>query len=164
MQDAPYSVRPFEAFELERVRALIRRTIEVSYGAVYPPRALPFFERFHDAQTIRTRAVNGRVLVLEEEGGLTGTGALVEGEILGVFVDPDRQGGGRGRALMRALEAEAVRQGLDGCTLSISLPSRRFYEKLGYRTLEERTRDLGGGQVLRFWKGAKRLAPVDAAP
>ncbi|MCR9220469.1 MAG: GNAT family N-acetyltransferase [Alphaproteobacteria bacterium] len=164
MHDPPYPIRPFADIDLERIRALIHRTIDRSYGAVYPPRALPFFKRFHDAETIRTRASSGLVLVLEEDGRPTGTGALVEGEILGVFVDPDRQGGGRGRALMRALEGEAVRQGRDACTLSISLPSRRFYERLGYRTLDERTRDLGDGQVLRFWKGVKRLTPTDAAP
>jgi GNAT superfamily N-acetyltransferase len=154
-----YRVRPMRADEAEAVLRLIHTTIAESYAAVYPPRAVPFFQRFHSAEVLRDRARAGTVLVLEEAGAIVGTGALIDGEILAVFVAPDRQGGGRGRALMAALEAQARSDGCDAVTLSISLPSKAFYDGLGYQVLEERTRDLGGGESLRFWKGRKALAP-----
>jgi hypothetical protein len=58
---------------------------------------------------------------------------------------------------MRALENEARENGVREIGLSISLPSRRFYESLGYKVTEERSRDVGEGQRLDFWKAVKEL-------
>jgi hypothetical protein len=43
-------------------------------------------------------------------------------------------------------------------SLSVSLPSRRFYEALGYEIVEERSIDVGEGQRLDFWQAHKALA------
>ena len=59
---------------------------------------------------------------------------------------------------MRALEEKARADGKTECALSISLPSLKFYRGLGYEVLEERSRDLGDGQRLDFWKAKKSLA------
>ena len=154
------SVRPFRPADLDPLVRLIRDTIEESYGAVYPPRAVEFFKGFHSEQKILERSRRGSILVVEEEGVLTATGALVDGEIFGVFVHPQHQHGGRGKALMRALEDEARARGVKHAELSVSLPSVRFYQSLGYRMVEERSRDLDDGQRLEFWKAAKRLVPL----
>ncbi len=85
------------------------------------------------------------------------TGSLVGGEILAVFVYPRLQKGGRGKALMKALENEACASDVTEIGLSISLPSKRFYESLGYKVVEEKSRDVGEGQRLAFWKAVKQL-------
>jgi hypothetical protein len=46
--------------------------------------------------------------------------------------------------------------------LSVSLPSRRFYENLGYELVEACSIDVGEGQRLDFWKARKMLAGGDA--
>ena len=58
---------------------------------------------------------------------------------------------------MQALEARARAKGLQEAVLSVSLPSRRFYESLGYSGFEDRTRDLGDGVQLVFWQARKAL-------
>ncbi|MBN1439035.1 MAG: hypothetical protein JW929_06450 [Anaerolineales bacterium] len=62
---------------------------------------------------------------------------------------------------MRALEGRAVEKGLAEVELSVSLPSRGLYERLGYRGFEPKTFDLGGVQKLEYWQARKRLAPPD---
>jgi GNAT superfamily N-acetyltransferase len=95
--------------------------------------------------------------VVEEGGELVATGSLVDSEILAVLVHPRLQGGGRGKALMQALENEGRASGVTEIGLGISLPSRTFYEGLGYKIVEEKSRDVGEGQRLDFWKAVKRL-------
>ena len=124
---------------------------------VYPPRAVQFSKDFHSERKIAERSKIGTTLVVEEDGKLVATGSLVGGEILAVFVHPRLQKGGRGKALMRALENEARASGVTEIGLSISLPSKRFYASLGYRVVEEISRDVGEGQRLDFWKAVKQL-------
>ena len=57
-----------------------------------------------------------------------------------VAVDPDRQGAGVGKALMRWAERHAESLGLPAVHLGVrgQLPgNRRFYESLGYRVVRE---------------------------
>ncbi|MGI9436676.1 MAG: GNAT family N-acetyltransferase [Geminicoccaceae bacterium] len=159
------SLRRFQPTDLHPIKRLILDTIDLSYARDYPPRAVAFFKTFHAEQEILARSQAGSVLVIaehdgEENGELIGTGSLVQGEILAVFVHPRHQRGGHGKALMHALENEARASGATEVRLSVSLPSRRFYQSLGYRLVEACSRDVGDGQRLDFWKAEKRLTPL----
>jgi ribosomal protein S18 acetylase RimI-like enzyme len=149
--------RPFRDADLESVRALIHRTIDACYTGIYPPRAVEFFKEYHSGAKILERSRRGDLLVAEREGKLIGTGSIEGGEISGVFVDPAFQRGGIGARLVRALEGRAVEQGRAEVELSVSLPSRGFYERLGYRVVEKRSIDVGGGERLDYWQARKRL-------
>ncbi|MBN2308648.1 MAG: GNAT family N-acetyltransferase [Candidatus Hydrogenedentes bacterium] len=150
-------MRELRDSDVESVAALIRRTIDARYTGVYPPRAVDFFKQFHAADKIRERSARGTILVVEQAGALVGTGALVDNEIYGLFVEPEVQGKGVGGALMRELESRAQAEGRVEIHLSVSLPSRQFYERLGYEILEEAQMDVGEGQELRYWKARKPL-------
>ena len=151
------SIRRFREPDLCQLVRLISETIGISYAEVYPPRAVQFFKDFHSKKKIADRGKTGTTLVVEEDGELVATGSLVDGEILAVFVHPRLQRGGRGKALMKALENEARASGVAEIGLSISLPSKGFYESLGYKVVEEKSRDVGEGQRLDFWKAVKQL-------
>ena len=153
-------IRAFEEADAAALRRLIAETIDASYVPVYPPRALDFFKAFHAEEIILERAQCGTVLVAEADGDLIATGSLLDGEIFAVFVHPDRQGRGLGKALMARLEEDARAAGVTESLLSVSLPSKRFYEGLGYEIVEERSRDLGDDQRLDFWKAKKRLDTI----
>jgi len=154
------NIRKFRTSDIGRLKRLIHETIDVSYSGVYPCRAVRFFKAFHSEQKIRERSRNGTILVIEEDGELTATGSIVNGEIFAVFVHPDMQHGGRGKALMQALEDEARARGVIESELSVSLPSLKFYQDLGYEIVEERSRNVGEGQQLDFWKARKTLLPA----
>ena len=150
-------IREFREDDAESIARLIHRTIDACYTDVYPRRAVEFFKRFHSRDGILERSRKGVILVAERNGNAIGTGAIVENEIYGVFVEPKMQGRGHGRAIMRVLETRAIAKGHREVVLSVSLPSRKFYEGLGYEILQEAHRDVGEGQRLDFWKARKLL-------
>lgn len=154
-------IRRFQHSDLSSLQRLISETLDVSYKSLYPPRAVAFFRTFHAEQKILERSQAGSVLVTEKDGKIIATGSLVEGEILAVFVLPAYQHGGHGKALMRVLEEEARASGLGQVVLSVSLPSRRFYQSLGYTIIQACSKNVGDGQRLDFWKASKTLTPPD---
>jgi len=107
--------------------------------------------------TVGADELAGVMLVAEREGTVVATGALAGCEILGVFVDPPYQGCGYGKAVMRALEERARGMACEQVELSVSLPSKAFYESLEYRMIEECSIAVGEGECLRFWKAKKPL-------
>ena len=150
-------IRHFHPADVGPLRQLICATIDVSYSSVYPPRAVEFFKEFHAEQKILERGQTGTVLVAEANGKRIATGSLVDGEIFAVFVHPDYQRAGLGKTLMRMLEDQALATGVIEAVLSVSLPSKRFYEGLGYEIVQACSKDVGDGQTLDFWKAKKRL-------
>jgi hypothetical protein len=58
---------------------------------------------------------------------------------------------------MHELETRAKSKGYDEVVLNVSLPSRDFYEGLGYKAFEDRSIDVGEGEHLAFWDARKPL-------
>lgn len=150
-------IRLFRDADLVPLHDLICGTIDVSYSGVYPKRAVAFFKEYHSKDAILKRGQTGEILIAEKAGAMVATGSLVKNEVSGVFVKPDLQNQGLGKAIMRELENRAVSRGFVEVTLDVSLPSRGFYEGLGYEMLTEHKIDVGEGQFLRYWPGRKRL-------
>lgn len=154
-------IRAFAETDLHALHRMICDTIDASYSEVYPPRAVAFFKEHHSEKKIAERSAVGKILVLisERDGSILATGALIGSEITGVFVHPDHQRQGYGKAIMTRLEQIAMEEEISELSLSISLPSRRFYENLGYTVLDECMRDVGGGEFLKYWSGKKEFHP-----
>lgn len=159
MKDHTIAIRPFDENDLTSLYRMICDTIDASYSGVYPPRAVDFFKGHHSKERIAERGATGEVLVLvaERDGSILATGSLVGTEIVGVFVRDEHQRRGYGKAVMAELERMAIAKGLPEVSLSVSLPSRVFYEHLGYDVLGECALDVGGGQYLKYWEGKKVL-------
>jgi ribosomal protein S18 acetylase RimI-like enzyme len=155
-------IREFRESEVAAVGGLIHHTIDACYARVYSPGAVQFFKDFHSEAAVLERSRQGTTLVVERDGTVIATGTVVGCNILGVFVHPTFQHRGHGKALMRQLESKAKDRGCSEILLSVSLPSRRFYEGLGYQVLEESRIDLGGGEHLDFWSARKALVAADA--
>ena len=150
-------IRPFREADSGPLRNMIHHTIEASYSRVYPPRAVEFFKDYHSEKRITERSGMGEILVVDKDGLILATGALVGTEIVGVFVHPGYQRQSHGKAIMAELERRAKSKGLSEVTLSVSLTSRKFYEYLGYELLAECSLDVGEGQYLNYWPGRKTI-------
>ncbi len=74
-----------------------------------------------------------------------------------MFVDPTFQKQGFGRRIMQQLEEAATRQGAATVKLDASLPSKAFYDRLGYITLGPAFLPVGSGRCLDFFKMQKTL-------
>ncbi|MDQ2076389.1 GNAT family N-acetyltransferase [Marinimicrobium sp. ABcell2] len=150
-------IRRFEASDVEPVISLIHKTIDESYAAFYSAPVLKFFKGFHSEDAILKRNEQGDIWILERGSEIVGTGATVENEIYGVFVSPASQRTGFGRLIMEHLEEQLRKAGHRHSKLSISLPSRTFYESMGYKVINEVNREVDAGHYLRFWKAEKQL-------
>lgn len=150
-------LRAFRPDDAECVTRLIHRTIDACYTGVYPPRAVAFFKDYHALERVVERHAAGLVTVACHGDEIVATGSLVGSEISGVFVDPALQGRRVGALVMGALESAAREAGLPAVELSVSLPSRGFYEGRGYHILGAHTIDVGEGEQLEYWAAEKRL-------
>ena len=147
----------FHKSDLKAVHDLIHNTIDVCYTPVYPERAVEYFKTLNTYEAILSRSESGTTYVAKDEAGIVGTGSVKENEVYAVFVSPALQRKGVGRALMTALEKIARLDGYSTSSLSVSLPSKPFYESLGYRNFEEQIIDVGNGQSLEYWQATKPL-------
>lgn len=110
-------------------------------------------------------------VALDERNGVVGVvmggpaeAAPGRGEIYALYVHPERQGQGHGRALVRAAAAYLAGRGMPslhiGCLASNSA-SRRFYEALGGEVVGERLFDEEGyllPEVVYGWADTSSLA------
>ena len=79
-------------------------------------------------------------VVAVEIGEVRGVGMVQrDGEIQLCYLVPEAQHRGIGKLLLRTLEAEAVRWGLDKVFLTSSLTAKAFYERNGYARTGEAT-------------------------
>jgi len=74
---------------------------------------------------------------------------LSEGLLKQCYILPQYRGMGIAKEMVRAVEDIAREKGLNILKLSSSLIAFRFYEKMGYRTLERYDYDLGNGLVMK---------------
>jgi ribosomal protein S18 acetylase RimI-like enzyme len=83
-------------------------------------------------------------------------------ELLGIAVEPDKQGKGIGKMLLRAIDATSVHLGIKWLLLHTAAnnkPARRLYEKTGYRLLELKRNFYPEGQdAIVMYKEVQRLS------
>jgi GNAT superfamily N-acetyltransferase len=145
------NVRAFVLEDVGEIKSLIGRTMATSYRDVYSPRAIAFFNDYHSLENIKNDATRGSTVVAIEDGKMVGTCTLLEDEIKRVFVDPEYQGRGIGREMMRTRIAEAKDRGLRSVRLEASLVSRAVYEHLGFRFIGDGRHELGNGLGLDYY-------------
>jgi GNAT superfamily N-acetyltransferase len=151
------SVREFESTDLAAVKRLIHKTIDTCYSQVYPEEAVRFFKNWHSNDRILQDAEEGLTIVLEKTRQAIGTGTIVGDKITRVFVDPALQRRGFGKLIMRKLEDTAISSGIPVVKLDASLPSKNFYDSLGYVTLQATFLEVENGKKLDFYRMEKPL-------
>ena len=150
-------IREFQRADLAALKALVHKTIATCYPSRYCVEAVRFFIDYHDAEAILRDAKEGRTIVLDKASRILGTGTIVGGEIKRVFVDPTFQRQGFGRRIVERLEEAAALQGVKTVKLDASLPSKVFYERLGYTTIGPASLPVENGRRLDFFKMQKNL-------
>ena len=156
-QENNTTVRMYQAVDRVPLQALIQRTIDICYCGHYCAEAVRFFKGYHSEQAIRRDADEGCTAVLDRAGRILGTGTLVGDEIKRVFVDPAFQRQGLGRLIMHHLEERAAASGINSIRLDASLPSKAFYDRLGYATVEAAFLEVENGRRLDFFRMQKIL-------
>jgi GNAT superfamily N-acetyltransferase len=150
-------IRRFSRSDLTAVKELIDSTIDICYSADYPKEAVQYFKQYHCEENILKGEEKGWTIVLEKNNRILGTGTIINDHILRVFVNPKFQKQGFGKLIMNKLEDKAISSEISKVKLDASLPSKTFYDSLGYKTREKTYVKLENNKKLRYYKMDKVL-------
>jgi ribosomal protein S18 acetylase RimI-like enzyme len=96
-------------------------------------------------------------------GGRSRTTDPFRGEVYAIYVLPEHQGRGAGRALLEAGAKELVGRGHSAMIVWVlreNAPSRRFYERMGGRHVRDEERELEGVRITESGYGWDDIAPL----
>ena len=153
-------MREFGRDDLQAVKRLIHKTIDISYHEVYPEEAIECFKDYHSEKHILNDARDGYTIILQANGKIIGTGTLLGTNIRRVFIDPSYQHKGFGKLVMYQLEERAAREEICVLDLSSSLVSKRLYDSLGYVTKKRDYIQVRNGQKLVYYAMVKTLNDI----
>ncbi len=140
-------IRKASPDDLPMVGFITRRTIQEVYPHYYPRGAVEFFLDWHSDKSILPDIDAGEVYLLFDGGMAAGTVTLHEDEITRLYVVPNLQGRGYGRALLDFAERN-IGERYGRIRLEASLPAALIYWKRGYRVVDMLTETEMYGDVL----------------
>ena len=142
------NIRQATESDFESVKKITQETIHEVYPKYYPAGAVRFFSEHHaDEKIIRDITAGIVYVVVTDDGVPAGTVTLTENEIDRLFVLPEFQGKGYGRALLDFAE-ERIAAAYDVIILHASLPAKNIYLKRGFREVDYIKIDTGYGDFL----------------
>jgi len=136
-------IRPFRDSDVDRLLDVWYRASEIAH---------PFLSK--DFLAKERKAIVSRYLpkaetwVLTVDDHLVGFVALIGSEVGGLFVDPDHQGRGFGRALVD--HCLSLRDELELDVFKDNAIGRRFYDRYGFEVIGESVHDETGHPLLRM--------------
>ncbi len=147
--------------DLDIVRRITRSTIRTIYPRYYPAGAVEFFLAHHSDERIMTDISVGRVYVLYENGEPAGTVTILDNNINRLFVLPEYQHNGLGKALLDFAEKKIL-ESYEYVQIDASFPAKRIYLKRGYREIEYNIIEADNGDCLCYdvMRLEKRTVPV----
>ncbi len=125
-------IKPAHDDQAEAIGQLVRNAIRDINAQDYPAQEIERLVGNFTTSDILRFLKDRFTVVATQNGTVVGTGALQGDQIRTVFVSPDHQRQGIGRAVMRALEGMAAQGGVAELVVSSSLSAVRFYTALGY--------------------------------
>ncbi len=123
------------ADDFETVRRITQETIRAVYPRYYPFGAVEFFCRHHSDENIQADIASGKVYLLCDDETVVGTVTVSGNGINRLFVLPQFQRRGCGRALLDFAEQKILTR-YDTIRIDASLPAKQIYLKRGYLETE----------------------------
>ena len=132
-------IRRLKEEDAQAVSGLIITTIRISNVEDYPAELMEELVETQTPEHVLQRASWTHFYVAEEDGEIIGCGAIGpywgredESSLFSIFVHPDRQGKGIGRAIVEALEQDEFARRAKRIEIPASITGLPFYRKLGY--------------------------------
>ncbi|MER0043748.1 GNAT family N-acetyltransferase [Pseudomonas sp. MGal98] len=123
--------------DAEAISQLIVQTLRLSNAQDYPSAVIDRVAANFDAAGVRGLMASRQVFVALDGARVVGTASLAGDVVRSVFVLPERQGRGVGKALMRHVEGIARAGGMQQLRVPASLTAVPFYSTLGYAVVCE---------------------------
>ena len=132
-------IRQFQTQDAQAVSDLIRTTIRISNQKDYPEEHIKALVAEQSPEHVLERAGWTHFYVAEEEERIIGCGAIGpywgredESSLFMIFVHPEKQGKGVGRALVKTLEQDEYALRARRIEIPASITGLPFYQKMGY--------------------------------
>ena len=143
--------------DFETVRQITQDTIRTVYPHYYPEGAAAFFLAHHNDAAIEQDIRKSRVfLCISDSGEAAGTVTIHDNEIGRLFVLPEFQGNGFGRALLDFAEQEIARN-YEFAVLDVSFSAKAIYLKRGYEAVSWHVIETENGDFLCFDEMRRKL-------
>lgn len=133
------NIRRFTNEDAEAVSALIRKTVGISNRRDYPEDVIDALIELETPEHVQERAGWTHFYVAQEGDSIIGCGAIGpywgkedESSLFTIFVLPEYQGKGVGRAIVDTLEKDEFFQRAKRIEIPASITGVPFYRKLGY--------------------------------
>ena len=138
-----------QAGDLDVIKEITQTTIKAIYPKYYPAGAVDFFLAHHSDEHILSDVLEGHVYILEVEGASVGTVTVSNDNIHRLFVLPEYQHKGYGKALLDFAEKEILNTH-EYVQIDASLPAKKLYIKRGYKEIEYNIIDTDNGDFLCY--------------
>ena len=151
LQGTNMDTRIFMAKEndFETVKDITQTTIKLVYPKYYPEGAVQFFCNHHADDRILNDIAAGKVFLLEADDVCVGTVTIANNEICRLFVLPEYQHKGYGKALLDFAE-EKILESFDHVQIDASFPAKRIYKLRGYKEIEYNIIETENGDCLCY--------------
>jgi len=123
--------------DAEAISGLIVQTLRLSNARDYPPEVIDRVAANFDAAGVRELMATREVFVALDGERVVATASLAGDVLRSVFVLPEMQGRGLGKALMKHVEGVARAAGVQQLRVPASLTAVPFYSALGYAVVRE---------------------------
>ncbi|MBD9399407.1 GNAT family N-acetyltransferase [Pseudomonas sp. PDM11] len=137
MAESRRPIRPARETDADAISRVIVQTLRLSNAADYPPQVIERVAANFDAAGVRGLLESRQVFVALYDERVVATASLASDVVRSVFVLPEMQGRGVGKALMRHIECVALAAGVQSLRVPASLTAVPFYKALGYAVVRE---------------------------
>lgn len=156
-------IRRFEESDAVAVSELIRTTLRTSNAQDYPAEMIDALVTRETPEYILQRVSWTHFYVVEDDSRIIACGAIGpywdkqdESALFTIFVHPDHQGKGIGRAIMETLEKDKFALRAKRIEIPASITGLPFYQKMGY-SFKNGNAELDDERLYRLEKLRKSL-------
>ncbi len=137
MADVQWAIRQAREADADAISDVIVQALRLSNAADYPPQVIERVSANFDAASVRALMASREVFVALDGARVVATASLAGDVVRSVFVLPELQGRGAGKALMRYVEGVAQAAAVQCLRVPASLTAVPFYSSLGYAVVRE---------------------------
>lgn len=137
MAEVQWAIRQAREADADAISDVIVQALRLSNAADYPPQVIERVAANFDAAGVRALMASREVFVALDGARVVATASLAGDVVRSVFVLPERQGHGLGKALMTHVEDVARAAGVQQLRVPASLTAVPFYKALGYAVVRE---------------------------